>query len=74
MWQSKREISRECNDIFTFYVDVFFPLSLTRLLLDLNVYMSNTRVFYKKQDQLTLREYLSSRFFGGVRIGHLFSF
>jgi hypothetical protein len=30
------------NGSFTFYVDVFFPLSLPRLLPDLTVYMSNT--------------------------------
>ena len=30
------------NGFITFYVDVFFPLSLTILLLDLTVYMSNT--------------------------------
>jgi hypothetical protein len=30
------------NGYFTFYVDVFFPLSLPRLLLNLTVYMSNT--------------------------------
>jgi len=30
------------NVSFTFYVDVFFPLSLPRLLPDLTVYMSNT--------------------------------
>ena len=30
------------NGIFTFYVDVFFPLSMPRLLPDLTVYMSNT--------------------------------
>jgi hypothetical protein len=30
------------NGFLTFYVDVFFPLSLPRLLLDLTVYMSNT--------------------------------
>jgi hypothetical protein len=29
------------NGSFTFYVDVFFPLSLPRLLPDLTVYMSN---------------------------------
>ena len=29
-------------DFFTFYVDVFFPLSLLRLLSDLTVYRSNT--------------------------------
>ena len=44
----------------TFYVDVFFPLSLIRLLQDLTVYMSNTRVSYQKQELLTLREHLSS--------------
>ena len=36
------------NGSFTFYVDVFFPLSLPRLLPDLTVYMSNTTgVFYE---------------------------
>ena len=30
------------NGSFTFYLDVFFPLSLPRLLPNLNVYMSNT--------------------------------
>ena len=30
------------NGSFTFYVDVFFPLLLSRLLPDLTIYMSNT--------------------------------
>ena len=33
---------------FTFYVDVFFPLSLLRLLPDLNVYMNNTTGVFKE--------------------------
>ena len=64
------------NGSSTFYIDVFFHLSLPRLWPDLTVYILVTkRVSYKKQELLTLREYLSSPpVFGGVRIGHLFSF
>ena len=47
------------NGPFTFYVDVFFPLSLPRLFSDLTVYMSST-VSCKKQERLTLREHQSS--------------
>ena len=47
------------NGSLTFYVDVFFPLSLPRFWPNLTVYMSNTAVSYKNQDLLTIREYLS---------------
>ena len=51
-----------------------FPLSLPRLLPDLAVYISNRRVFYKKQELITLRERLNSpAVFVGVRVAHLFS-
>jgi hypothetical protein len=44
------------NRSFTFYVDVCFPLSLSRRLRDLDVYMSKkTGVVYKKQELFTLR-------------------
>ena len=43
MWLSvtKNSISND-NGSFHFYVDVFFPLSLPRLLPDLTEYMSST--------------------------------
>ena len=52
---------------FTFYVYVFFPLSLPRLLPSWPVYMSN------KADVIPLRQYLSSPpVFCGVHVAHLF--
>ena len=44
----------------TFYVDYFLLLSLPRLLPDMTVYTSITRVSYKKQELITLREHLGS--------------
>jgi hypothetical protein len=60
------------NESFTFYVDVFFPLSLPRHLSILTIYIWVTRrVSYKKQELLTLRKHLSSLpYFGGVREGY----
>ena len=52
------------NESFLFHVDCFFPLSLTRLLLDLTLYMSN-RVSYKKQELLTLCTWVHPPFFKG---------
>ena len=48
------------NRSSTFYVYVFFPLSLPRLLSNLTVDMSNTVVSYKKRDLPTRREHTSS--------------
>jgi hypothetical protein len=66
------------NGSFTFYVDVFLPLSLPRLSPDLTVYIWATRqVFYYKQGMLTLQFAMTRvhpRVFGGVRVAHLFSF
>ena len=65
------------NGCCTFYVDLFFPLLLPRLLTDLvvcsNVWVAR-RVSNKKQDLLTLREHMSSpRLFGEVCVADLFS-
>ena len=38
----------------------FFPLSPTRLVSDLTIYVSNSMVSYKKQELLTLHEHLGS--------------
>ena len=56
---------------FTFYVDVFFPLSLPRLLTDFTVYMSNTGVcLIKSRNCLPFAStWVHPRFFA-----HLFSF
>ena len=40
-WLRNNQISND-NGILTFFVDAFFPLSLTLLLPDLTIYMSNT--------------------------------
>ena len=48
------------NRSVTFYVDVFFPQSLQRLVSNLTLYVSNTAVSYQKRDLLTLREHTSS--------------
>jgi hypothetical protein len=50
------------NGSFTFYVDVFFPLSVPRLLPDLTVYMSNAAgVLYEAGTAYFLRKcFLSS--------------
>jgi hypothetical protein len=55
-------ISNE-NGSFTFYVDVFGPLSLPILLPDLTVYMITRWMSYKKQELHAFRP----RFFDGVR-------
>jgi hypothetical protein len=48
-------------DLLLFYVDVFFPPSLPRLLLDFWLYIWITRwVSYMKQELLTIHEHLSS--------------
>ena len=49
------------NRSFTFHVNVFFHLSLPKLLPDLTVYIR--LVSYKKQKLLILREHLSSPLF-----------
>ena len=59
------------NGSFTFYVDVFFPLSLPRLLPDLTVYMA---VSYKKQAAYHSRAHGFTPVFGGVRDAHHYSF
>jgi hypothetical protein len=48
------------NGSFSFYVDWFFSLSPTRILLAIKV---TRRVFYKKQETLSLREHLGSSSF-----------
>jgi hypothetical protein len=48
------------RDLFPFYVDVFFPLSLLRLFSILTVYVSNTTMSYRKQELPTFREHLRS--------------
>jgi hypothetical protein len=59
--QSGCEISMSETTLeLNFYVNVFFPLSLTILLSDLWVYMSNTTSVYKKLEMLSLPENLSS--------------
>jgi hypothetical protein len=50
----------ETTPELNFYVDVFFPLSLTIQLSDLRVYMSNTISVYKKLEMFSLLENLSS--------------
>ena len=49
-------ISQITMDLLFFYVVVFFPLSLQRLLPEFTIYMSSTVVPYKKQELLTLHE------------------
>ena len=63
------------NGSFTFYVDVFFLLSLPRLLPNLTVHIWVTRrVSYKKQVMPTLRDHLSSPpVYLGFRVADLFS-
>jgi len=56
-WQLRSIHISNDNGSFTFYVDVFFPLSLPIPLSYLTVYISNT---YKKQELHVLREHLSS--------------
>ena len=69
------EISRSqmtMDFLFTFYVDVLFPLPLPRLLSDYILRVA-LWVSYKKQKLLTIREHPSSpRFIGMVRIAYLF--
>jgi len=66
-------------DLLLFYIDLWFPLSMPRLLPDLNVYMSNTEknrwMSYKKPELLTLLEHpgIPSNF-GVVRGANVFSF
>jgi hypothetical protein len=59
---------------FLFYVDLFFPLSLTRLLPDLTKYIRVARrMSYKKQELITLHEHLGSHpFIGGIHVAHRF--
>ena len=45
------------NESFTFYIDVFVPLSLPRHFLELYIWVT-WRVSYTKQELLTLREHL----------------
>jgi len=61
---------------FTFYVDVFFPLSLTRLLPDLTIYMSNTAGVLSEAGTtyLSRAPEFTPGFFRGVRVAHLFRF
>jgi len=61
------------NGLFTFYVDVFFPLSLPRVLSDLTVYTSKTTDVLKEAG--TPYHLGAPRFitvFGGVRVARLF--
>ena len=53
-----QDLHFQSNISFTFYIGVFFPLSLSRLLLNLTAYMSNTAS--KKQELIILREHLTS--------------
>ena len=45
------------NWSFAFYINIFFPLSQTKLLPDMTICVS-WRLSYKKQELLTLREHL----------------
>ena len=53
------------NEYFTFYIDVFFPLSQPRLLPDLIVYMSTTAgVFLRSGKSLTFASnWIHAQFF-----------
>ena len=65
------------NGSFPFYVDYFFPLSPTRLLPDLTVYMNNTvGVLTRSWNRFTMRasEFNTPCFFCGVGVAHHFSF
>jgi hypothetical protein len=87
LWMSSQpgwplRIIHNSNDnlSFTFYVDVFFPLTLSRLLCILCLFVYSGvkyvstiwvtwRVFYKRQELLTLCEYLGSPpIFAGVLV------
>ena len=62
-----------CNCIF--YIEVFFPLPLPRLLPDLTVYMSSTTVSYRKQElAFPSRAHEFTPVFDGVCVAHLLSF
>jgi hypothetical protein len=62
------------NGFCHFYADFGFPLSPTRLLPDLTIWVSRW-VSYKKQELLTLRKHLGSPlFFGGIRVDIFVSF
>jgi len=58
-------ISNE-NGSFTFYVNVFGPLSLQILLPDLTVYMITRWVSYKKQELYAFREFTPGCLMGYV--------
>ena len=45
-WPFRNIHNSNSNGSFTFYVDVFFPLSLPKLLPDLTVYISNTATVF----------------------------
>ena len=64
------------NESLTFYVDVFFPLSLSKLLPDLIVYMSNTAGvnIRRRNCSLFTSIWVPHRFIGGVCATHLFRF
>jgi hypothetical protein len=64
------------NGYFTFYVDVFFPPSLPRLLSDLTVHMNNTAgVLYQAKTACPSRApELTPSALEGVSVAHLFIF
>ena len=67
-------ISQMTMDSFAFYVDVFFPLSLSRFLQDLIVYTSNTLGVIRSRNCLPFESTrVHPRLLGGVHVARLLS-